>query len=103
MSKKSFCVEKKKPPHFEMLDFLPSTTAMASRRRISAARFSRATVRSIRQAVAIATELELHSVAVAGCVSVWTIRHSQQEQQLSTSIVPILTHLAAVNHYTKFA
>jgi hypothetical protein len=62
-----------------MLDSLPSTTATTSRRRISAARFSRATARSIRQAVAIATELELHSVAIAGCV--WTIRHSRQEQQ----------------------
>jgi hypothetical protein len=69
----------KKAPSFEMLDSLPSTTATTSRRRISAARFSRATARSIRQAVAIATELELHSVAIAGCV--WTIRHSRQEQQ----------------------
>jgi hypothetical protein len=58
----------------------PSTTAPTARRRYAASRFSRDTVRAIRQAVTIATELNLHSVAIAG--SVWTIRHDQQEKQL---------------------
>ena len=44
----------------------------APRRRQSVPRFSRATARAIRQAVALATELDLYSVAIAGAV--WTIR-----------------------------
>ena len=49
-----------------MSDGFPSTTAPTVRRRHAASRFSRNTVRAIRQAVAIATELDLHSVAIAG-------------------------------------
>jgi hypothetical protein len=60
-------------------DGFPPTPALTQQRRYAATRFSRATARAIRQAVALATELELHSVAIAG--SVWTIRHGQQEQQ----------------------
>jgi hypothetical protein len=43
------------------------------------AALSRATRRTVRQAVALATELDLHSVTVAGCV--WTLRHDLHQRR----------------------